>query len=80
MLKASKVQRTAGLLGGIRDFSLIPCGKGKSLLYFSRYICFAYLKEFEHFPLMEKEVTITVQDCSWICVIAENRGVYPVFP
>ena len=34
VLKASKVQRTAGLLGGIRDLSLIPCGKGKSLLLF----------------------------------------------
>ena len=80
VLKASKVQRIAGLLGGIRDLSLIPVEREESFLYFSRYICFAYLKEFEHFPLMEKEVTITVQDCSWICVIAENRGVYPVFP
>lgn len=44
VLKASKVQRTAGLLGGIRDLSLIPCGKGRIFSIFQQ-ICLLRLLE-----------------------------------
>lgn len=45
VLKASKVQRTAGLLGGIRDLSLIPCGKGRIFSIFQQIYLLRLLEE-----------------------------------